>query len=219
MSFHPYFYCILLLCFRLAHCSIKNISLSEVIKHQPSPIQGLQFLSNAPKKVTDELKDFADNARADILRDIPDKLRGESEKIVHSEVDESLSELKQNMNTEKALQTITIHFQKAANSVHLLPDLGEKLATFVVENGDRAVNIAELLATKLHDARPYLDSMQHNGQKVKEQAPGIWTRLGQRVSQFENRVVGVFNSALDTFQQVLGNSFYFIFRIKWYQYV
>ena len=175
-----------------------------MLNHKPSPIQGLQFLSNAPKKVTAELKDFADNARADILRDVPDKLRGKGEKIVHSEVDESLSELKDNINTEKTLQRITIHFQKATNNVHLLPELGEKLATLIVENGDRAVNVAELLANRLRGARPYIDSMQHNGQKVKAQAPGILTRFGNTVSAFKDRVVGVFNTALDTFQQALG---------------
>ena len=192
-----------LIYYRLAHCNIKDINLSEVLNHRPSPIQGLQFLSSAPKKVTAELKDFADNARADILRDVPDKLRGKGEEIVHSEIDESLSELRGNMDTEKTLQTITIHFQKAANNVHFLPDLGDKLATLIVENGDRAVNIAELLANKLRGARPYVDSVKDNGKKIKDKAPGIMTRFGNTVSAFKDRVVGVFNTALDTFQEVL----------------
>ena len=196
-----------MLIFRLAECEIKSVRLSEIISHDPSPIEGLQFLRQAPKRVTADLKDFADNARADILRDVPEELREKSEKIVHTEVDQSLSELKENMDTEKTLQTITIHFQKVANNVHLLPDLGEKLATLIVENGDRAVNIADLLAKKLHSSRPYVDSMAYNGEKVKEQAPGIMTKLGETLSAFKNRVVGVFNSALDTFQQVLSKNF------------
>ena len=177
--------------------------MSEVLTHKPSPIQGLQFLSSAPKKVTAELKDFADNARADILRDVPDNLRGKGEEIVHSEIDESMAELEGNMNTEKTLQTITIHIQKAANNVHLLPDLGEKLATLIVQNGERAVNIAELLGNRLRGARPYIDSVKENGEKVKGKAPGIMTRFGNTVAAFKDRVVGVFNTALDTFQEVL----------------
>ena len=178
--------------------------MSEIIRHEPSPIKGLQFLSQAPKKVSEELRAFADNARADILRDVPSKLMGEGEKIVHSEVDESLTDLKDNINTEKTLQTITIHFQKAANNIHLLPDLGEKLGTLIVENGGHAINLAETLATKLRNSRPYIDSMQQNGERVKEQAPSVFKQLGERVSTFKERVVGVFNSALDTFNQALG---------------
>ena len=107
------------------------------------------------------------------------------------------------MDTEKTLQTITIHIQKAANNVHFLPDLGDKLATLIVENGDRAVNIAELLANKLRGARPYVDTVKDNGKKIKDKTPGIMTRFGNTVSAFKDRVVGVFNTALDTFQEVL----------------
>ena len=190
--------------FRFAECDINNIRLSEVISHNPSPIQGLQFLSKAPKRISDELKAFADNAKADILRDVPNNLRQVGEEIVHSEIDESLTELKDNMDSEKTLQTITIHFQKATNNIHLLPELGEKLGTLIVENGDKAINIAELLASKLRHARPYIDSMKENGDEVKEKAPGIIEKLGEKVATFKERIAGVFGQALDTFSQALG---------------
>ena len=59
-------YCV---CFfnRISECKIKTPPLSDVINHDPVPIPGLQFLSQAPRDVQKHLKDFTSRARTDIL--------------------------------------------------------------------------------------------------------------------------------------------------------
>lgn len=51
---------------------------------------------------------------------------------MQSEVDQSLKDLTDNINTEKALQTISLHMQKAADNVHELPKLGDKVTTIII---------------------------------------------------------------------------------------
>jgi hypothetical protein len=64
--------------------------------------------------------------------DVPETLREEGEAIMHAEVDQSLQDLKENMQTEKALQKLSLHVQKAADNVKNLPDVGDKLGTIIV---------------------------------------------------------------------------------------
>lgn len=59
---------------------------------------------------------------------------------MHSEVDQSLEDLNENMNTERALQKISLHVQKAADNVKNLPDVGEKLGTIII--GEAGLNSA-----------------------------------------------------------------------------
>jgi len=63
---------------------------------------------------------------------IPEALREESEKIMELEVDASLRDLHENMDTETALQAISLHVQKAADNVHKLPSIGERVGTIIV---------------------------------------------------------------------------------------
>lgn len=67
-----------------------------------------------------------------LLSGVPETLRQQSEAIMQSEVDQSLKDLTDNINTEKALQTISLHMQKAADNVHELPKLGDKVTTIII---------------------------------------------------------------------------------------
>lgn len=51
---------------------------------------------------------------------------------MHSEVDQSLKDLSDNINTEKTLKTISLHVQKAADNVQDLPKLGDKVTTIII---------------------------------------------------------------------------------------
>jgi len=51
---------------------------------------------------------------------------------MHSEVEQSLKDLSENINTEKALKHISLHVQKAADNVHELPKIGEKVTTIII---------------------------------------------------------------------------------------
>lgn len=51
---------------------------------------------------------------------------------MHTEVDQSLQDLSENMNTERALQKLSLHVQKAADNVNKLPNVGDKLGTIIV---------------------------------------------------------------------------------------
>ncbi|XP_045169740.2 uncharacterized protein LOC123532383 [Mercenaria mercenaria] len=188
---------------RMSECHIDGPPLSEVINHSPSPIQGLQFLSKSPRVVDEGMKNFANKARTDILKDVPETLREQSEAIMHSEVDQSLQDLNENMNTERALQKLSLHVQKAAENVNKLPDVGDKLGTIIVENEDHAINLAELLARRLKSSRPFLESINHNGARVIEQMPSVLDKVGERVQVFKQKVSGVFNKVLDTFHRVM----------------
>ncbi|XP_060566486.1 uncharacterized protein LOC132725397 [Ruditapes philippinarum] len=190
---------------RMSECHIDGPPLSEVINHSPSPIQGLQFLSNSPRVVNEGMKKFAKRARTDILKDVPETLREEGEAIMHAEVDQSLQDLKENMQTEKALQKLSLHVQKAADNVKNLPDVGDKLGTIIVENEDHAINLAELLARRLKSSRPFLESINHNGARVIEQMPSVLDKVGERVKVFKEKVSGVFNKVLDTFHTVIND--------------
>lgn len=63
---------------------------------------------------------------------VPETLRQQSEAIMHSEVDQSLKDLSDNINTEKTLKTISLHVQKAADNVQDLPKLGDKVTTIII---------------------------------------------------------------------------------------
>ena len=63
---------------------------------------------------------------------IPESLRQESETIMHKEVDQSLQDLSDNLDTDKALQTISVHMQKAADNVHKIPELGSRVGTIII---------------------------------------------------------------------------------------
>lgn len=63
---------------------------------------------------------------------VPETLRPQSEAIMHSEVDQSLKDLSDNINTDKALKTISLHVQKAADNMHELPKLGDKMTTIII---------------------------------------------------------------------------------------
>ncbi|KAL4222138.1 hypothetical protein ACF0H5_018178 [Mactra antiquata] len=187
---------------RMSECHIKGPPLSETINHDPSPIRGLQFLKS-PKQVDEHMRNFANKARTDILQGVPETLREQSEAIMHAEVDQSLSDLNENINAERAIQKISLHVQKAADNVNKLPEVGERLGTIIIENEDHAVNLAELLARRLKKARPFLQSMNHNGGRVMEQMPGVIDQVGERVKEFKSKVSGVFNKVLNTFQKVM----------------
>jgi len=53
------------------------------------------------------------------------------------EVDASLRDLHENMDTETALQAISLHVQKAADNVHKLPSIGERVGTIIVSKCGR----------------------------------------------------------------------------------
>lgn len=72
------------------------------------------------------------------------------------------------------------------------------------ENEDHAINLAELLARKLKDSRPFLDSISHNGARVMDQMPEVIDQVGERVKVFKKKMSGVFNKVLNTFQKVMG---------------
>jgi len=55
-------------CYRLLECDIDGPPLSELVSHAPSPIQGLQFLSQSPRGVDEGMRKFASKARTDILQ-------------------------------------------------------------------------------------------------------------------------------------------------------
>ncbi|WAQ94868.1 hypothetical protein MAR_007339, partial [Mya arenaria] len=117
---------------RRQECHIEGPPLSEMINHDPSPVQGLQFLSQGPRDVTTGMKNFANRARTDILQGVPEALRKESEAIMQIEVEQSLRDLNDNIDTDKALRTISLHVQKAADNVHKLPNIGEKVGSIIV---------------------------------------------------------------------------------------
>lgn len=52
----------------MSECNIDGLSLSELINHDPSPIQGVQFLSQSPRAVDEGMRQFANKARTDILQ-------------------------------------------------------------------------------------------------------------------------------------------------------
>lgn len=190
---------------RMSECNIVGPPISELINHRPSPIQGVQFLSQSPRTVDAGMREFANKARTDILKGVPETLREKGEAIMHAEVDQSLQDLNENMNTERALQKISVHVQKAADNVNKLPEVGDKLGTIIIENEDHAINLAELLARRLKDSRPFLESINHNGARVMEQMPAVIDEVGERVHVFKEKVAGVFNKVLNTFHRVMND--------------
>ncbi|XP_052245681.1 uncharacterized protein LOC127854659 [Dreissena polymorpha] len=73
----------------------------------------------------------------------------------------------------------------------------------ITDNEDQAVNLAQVLANRLKESRPLLDSIGHNGARIMEKMPDVISEVGDKIVDFKAKVAGVFNRVVGTFQRVM----------------
>ncbi|KAL3831576.1 hypothetical protein ACJMK2_023314 [Sinanodonta woodiana] len=197
---------------RLTECKIPSSALTDAVVDRPSLIPGIHLMK-APLHVEKSMREFVENSPKVVLKNVPDDLMKQGKTLTESSgMQKSLKTLEESLNKgeKKFLDTESLakNIQTAAEEIKKLPDripeIGDAARKVVDSKRKKTVNLAEQLASKLRDARPFVVRIQTNTNHLLENMPAIMNQVEDQMSQFQQSLNGVFQQALGRFQAVYG---------------
>ncbi|KAK3584038.1 hypothetical protein CHS0354_024566 [Potamilus streckersoni] len=195
---------------RLSECKIPSSALTDAVVDRPSLIPGVHLMK-APLHVENNMREFAESAPTVVLKSVPDDLMKQGKTLTESSgMQKSLQTLKESLDKgeKKFLDTESLSksIQMAADEVNKLPDripeIGDAARQAVDANRKKTVTLAEQLASKLRDARPFVVRIQTNTHHLLENMPAIMNQVEEQMSQFQQSLNGVVQQVLGRFQAV-----------------